>query len=434
MTEHRRERGQTVVIFTIAIVPMLALVGLVVDIGWAYFRRQAAQAAADSAAMAAVLAAQASSPNAIACGSNSVACQSPTACGSPIPSPPANNLQNACLYAQENGFLAAGSGRQNVTIEANTTSPAPLAPGVAVKYWVTVRINETEPQLFSAIFGNMSLTTGAHSTAAIFNPNTATCVWVLAPTQAAAVSMNGTTSVQTGCNLWVNSNNSSAVTLVGSASIAATGGASVKIVGNWSGTGGATISPAPNTGANISPDPFAGMTPPPVGACTSPGVSQTGGTTTIDPGVYCGAINLGGNASLTLNPGLYVLENGLSMAGGTSISGSGVTLYIQGGGISMTGGSNVNLTAPVSGPWAGILIYQNPSDSTAGTLTGGASQQLSGTVYMPTASLTYAGGSSTQADTATLVCYTISFAGNSYFKQGASSPYASGAVGPTLIE
>ena len=49
--QHRNQRGQTAVMFTIAIIPLLGMVGLVVDMGWAYFRKQAAQTAADAAAI-----------------------------------------------------------------------------------------------------------------------------------------------------------------------------------------------------------------------------------------------------------------------------------------------------------------------------------------------------------------------------------------------
>ena len=39
-------KGQTAIMFTLAIVPLFGMVGLVVDIGWAHFRSQAAQTAA----------------------------------------------------------------------------------------------------------------------------------------------------------------------------------------------------------------------------------------------------------------------------------------------------------------------------------------------------------------------------------------------------
>src|SRR5260370_679028 len=50
-------RGQTILLFSMSTVVMFGMLGLVVDLGWGYFRKQSAQAAAQSAAIAAVSAA-----------------------------------------------------------------------------------------------------------------------------------------------------------------------------------------------------------------------------------------------------------------------------------------------------------------------------------------------------------------------------------------
>jgi uncharacterized membrane protein len=71
------ERGQPIVLFTLTLPVMLGMLGLVVDLGWAYFRKEACKTAADSAAMAAAVAAYGSAN--LTCGSG-VACQSETAC------------------------------------------------------------------------------------------------------------------------------------------------------------------------------------------------------------------------------------------------------------------------------------------------------------------------------------------------------------------
>src|SRR5579871_2308801 len=72
--KRKRESGQTIVLFSMAIVPLLGMVGLVVDVSWAYFRRHSAQAAADAAAVAAAMAVQTSSPSEVDCGKNGVWC------------------------------------------------------------------------------------------------------------------------------------------------------------------------------------------------------------------------------------------------------------------------------------------------------------------------------------------------------------------------
>ena len=160
---------------TVALVAMFGIVGLAVDLGWAYFIKKSAQNAADAAALAAVSAALAGGPIAsMTCGGGTVTC-APT----PIPCPATGNLQNACLYAAQNGFSPA-TARQNVTVQASDAATAPTvtgctptvqhpptAPCVDTPYWVTVRVSEQIPQLFSAVLGNATATVTARATAAV---------------------------------------------------------------------------------------------------------------------------------------------------------------------------------------------------------------------------------------------------------------------------
>ncbi|HZT29910.1 MAG TPA: pilus assembly protein TadG-related protein [Bryobacteraceae bacterium] len=425
------ERGQAVILFTLSVIVMFGVLGLVVDIGWAYFRKQAAQAAADAAALAAVREAVQWAPWGQTCGVAGVACQSATTCPNPIPNPPTNNMQGGCAYAKENGFAVTTGGNQTVTMAGGTSGP-PV--GVTVNYWATAVVTETVPQTFSAILGNTSLTVSARATAGTMSGGGGGCIYVLNQT-GTSVSGNGTTLLQTACGVYVNSTDQKAVTLTGGAKINATDGASVNITGNWSGNGNSTITPTPNVGVSATADPFSSLPAPSVGSCTSNGVSLTNQQTlTIDPGVYCGPITLGGQSSLTLNPGLYILKGGISVGAGANLSGSGVTLYNQSGSISMGGGGNITLTAPTSGTYKGVVIFQDKSNSSTASLIGGATQNISGLVYMPTASLTYGGGSSTSGTTTTLAVGSLSFSGNSYIASGAVTALGGSGPGISLIE
>src|SRR3954454_25150863 len=48
-----RQRGQAIVMVTLALVAMCGILGLAVDLGWSYFMRRAAQKSADAGALAA---------------------------------------------------------------------------------------------------------------------------------------------------------------------------------------------------------------------------------------------------------------------------------------------------------------------------------------------------------------------------------------------
>jgi hypothetical protein len=90
----------------------------------------------------------------------------------------------------------------------------------------------------------------------------------------------------------------------------------------------------------------------------------------------------------------------------------------------MAGGATVNLSASTSGPYQGVLIYQDRQDTSSANLSGGASQIMNGVLYFPSAPLSYSGGSSTSATATTLVSKTLSLTGNSYIQQAASAPQA----------
>jgi Flp pilus assembly protein TadG len=170
-TRAKRQKGQALLLVTLSLLTMSGLLGLAVDLGWSYYVKKSAQAAADSAALAAVrFAKQYATPPYNTCDGSTPAtlyCNStPATCTSIQASFPNGDVNSACLYAQQNGFQD-GVGNVKVTVAANATSPAPTVPGVAVTYWVTVRVNQTIPQLFSAVLGNSSSLVSARATAAL---------------------------------------------------------------------------------------------------------------------------------------------------------------------------------------------------------------------------------------------------------------------------
>src|SRR5437763_1162738 len=127
-------RGQAALMITLSLIPTIGMLGLVVDLGYAYYRKSIAKTAAQSAAIAAIMAVK-SAASWTTCNANGLTCQTPTACSASPSLPAANNMTNGCLYAKQNGFL--NSGRQAVTMEAH--GPDGIRPSglsVAPSYWV----------------------------------------------------------------------------------------------------------------------------------------------------------------------------------------------------------------------------------------------------------------------------------------------------------
>src|SRR5690348_9153705 len=85
------ERGQAAILLTLSMVVTIGLLGMVADIGWAYWRREAATTAADSAALAAAMYAKTTS---------AFTAQSDTACSASPASPPTSPAGAGCLYAK----------------------------------------------------------------------------------------------------------------------------------------------------------------------------------------------------------------------------------------------------------------------------------------------------------------------------------------------
>jgi len=106
-----------------------------------------------------------------------------------------------------------------------------------------------------------------------------------------------------------------------------------------------------------------------------------------------------------------VMQGGGFVVGGSGVvSGSDLTFYLTGnstfpyGPVSLTGAANVQLVAPTSGTYVGMLFYQDssaygattPSGSNTSVFAGSASSYFQGSLYFPTTALNYSGGTSAQ--------------------------------------
>jgi len=178
---HSRKRGQVALLMTLTIIPMVGLLGLVSDLGYMNYIKQSAQAAADSAVMAAI-----AEFHATVAGSNYTCTQTGVVCGSAYQCPtnittPQNAVQTACLYAGQNGFQATGN--QHVLVDSNIGStPPPTASGLnSASWWITVRVSQKVSQLFSAVIGNYTGLVAARATAAVTRLRTASTRSIPAP-------------------------------------------------------------------------------------------------------------------------------------------------------------------------------------------------------------------------------------------------------------
>jgi hypothetical protein len=265
------------------------------------------------------------------------------------------------------------------------------------------------------------------------------CVLALDSTASGAVSEGGsTTTTLNNCSVFSNSNSTTALTVGGSATLLAQ---SIGTVGEVSLSGNVTTTEGVRTGLRQILDPYSDATFPPFSGCTETNY-KANKSATIDPGVYCNGITVNAGATLTLNPGIYYIDQGsFSVNGGATITGQGVTLVFTSSTGSnwatatINGNATVNLTAPISGPTAGMVVFadrQTPT-GTAFKFNGGATQYLGGAVYVPTGAVSYAGGAGTSTSCTKIIGDTVDFTGSSNLAINCSS-YPVKSFGLTVVK
>jgi hypothetical protein len=265
------------------------------------------------------------------------------------------------------------------------------------------------------------------------------CVLALDKSVSGAITAQGSTSVNlNGCSLYDNSASSTALTIGGSASLSAL---SVGVLGGISGNAGITTTQGIKTGVGPVNDPYSAYSFPNFLGCDQQKFT-TKSTVTIDPGVYCDGISLNAGADVTLNPGTYYIDGGsLSVNGGATIKGSGVTLVFTkktGGSwptATINGNATVNLTPPKFGSTRGIVIFgdRNIPVGTSFKFNGGANQYLGGAVYVPTGAINFAGGAGTSTNCTQIIGDTVTFVGNSALAINCSN-YGTQPFSPTVVK
>ncbi len=138
-------------------------------------------------------------------------------------------------------------------------------------------------------------------------------------------------------------------------------------------------------------DPLAGLPQPSIPSTSFTIATINGRSMTLSPGAYIDALTITGNSNITLLPGLYYFEHGLTVNGNARITGAGVTIYNASGEINLSGNAAVTITAPSSGTYAGLALFQNRADSSAIIANGNAALKLTGELYAPDATLNLSG-------------------------------------------
>jgi len=286
----------------------------------------------------------------------------------------------------------------------------------------------------SWIFG-MTQTSTAATAVAGPSGSSLPCMLTLASSSAGALVVQGNALVNANtCGIYVNSSNLSAMQVSGNVTLTAR---TIQVVGDYKATGNVTITPIPTIGAAATPNPFAALPMPIFSGCTFTHFSRSGnGSLTLTPGTYCGGIKLTGNYAVNFDPGMYVLYGGgLNFSGNISpVRGAGVSFYNTGNSsnypysaLNLAGNISLNLAAPTTGTYSGMLFMQDPLNTLSASLFGNAGALLAGNLYFPKNKLTLTGNTGTDIPIGTVVALKVSVQGNTKFSM--TNAYGSGAGG-----
>jgi hypothetical protein len=398
MRRLKDENGQALIMAALCMPLMLGFLGFALDVGMLSVEKRRLQAAADSAAIAGAAE--------LSYGDYVSAAQSAAAL---------------------NGFTDGVNGATVSVNPSGSSTPSPLYGAYAGQSgYLEVIVKQTTPTPFMGLFHISSVDVAARAVGGQgSSPN---CIYALSSMGTSILLNNNAQLSAPGCGVVDDSSSTPAISVTGSANITAT---SVESVGTvYTDNSGSKISPTATTGIAAVSDPLASLSPPSYSltSCTvdpltyhgnggstySVGPGSTNSTTQNGNTVCYTSLTLGVNGdTVTLNPGIYVITGALTFASGTVLGGTGVTFYLVGlGQVNIGNGATLNVSAPTSGAYDGILFYQDRTDILPAIIEGGSSSSLQGILYFPSASLLIGNGSTSTVATP-IIASTITMVGGS---------------------
>jgi len=409
MKVQRNERGQATIFFAVFMaIVFLGMAALALDVGMLYREKRMVQAAADAAAIAA------SAQN----GTTDV-----------------NVSAKAAAQQQAGGILA---GEVTATLKNSATSD------------VQVIISHATNTFFLGAFKSSMKSVNVSAIAEAAKPPTTACINALSPNAVSDTSYpvyycglsSGSASAggivagnsggsaqisSTGCSICSNSSivgctNGSGIT--STASINAGGG----ILGNVTASGGTST-------AGGCVDPNAGLALPAYNAvgCTAvpwasnPNGGLNGQVLAANPNgpPYCNFTD-SQLANLTLSGGTYLFSGTFTLTY-APVTGTGPVTLIFLPGSNLNGGasgspgfgnnSTINITAPSTGPYAGIAVWDDSGTaSSPDTMTfgGGSGTTINGAIYAPHKIIEDGNGSGVSTVSGGITAWAIQVAGSGH--------------------
>jgi len=366
------ERGQALIIISLAAIGLFAIVGLAIDGSAKFSDRRHAQNAADTAVLAGALA-----------NVNGDAQWKLVALDRALSNGYNNNLvsNTVTVYAcNENGSNCGPyAGKQNVVKVVITSD-------INTYFARVIGIDQTHNAVEAIAMSQESYIGELYGGASIIG---------LAPDQCETIYFSGDAEPDiTGGGVYSNSNRDCGVRIQGSTEITMDG--SISMVANGYTKHGNPPLGEIAGGIHGGAEPY--QYPPP---------DEMFPTYTCD-WTYS---SFPPNGVTNLSPGTYCVNGDFEMNAHDTLNGTGVTIVMQSGGIRWNGGATINLSAPTTGDLAGMLIYAPMGNDEEMNFNGNGSSTLTGTVFMPAADIEWNGTGNLAPSHVQIIAYTIELTG-----------------------
>ncbi len=367
----RDQDGSVITLVAMAATTFIGLAAMAVDLSYAIVLQSRLQSAADSAALAA----------AVALPDQAAA----------LAQAQAYALKN--LAVSENGTVLAVNdaifGNWDNANRLFVPDP-PTDPINAVEIRLRRADSNGNPvsTFFGSIFGIATIDLSA-SAIAVANKGELTCLLALDPDAEDAILLDSNALIDiSGCSVHVNSTDQTALYVKSNSSLTAD---SVCVAGGYQDDSSGGINPTPAVNCAQQTDPLADLPDPDTSGCDVTNYSlSSNNSDTIDPGIYCGGISVSSNADVTFNSGTYVIKDGeFNASSNATLSGTEVIFYLTGSDslIDFDSNSQLSFTAPNSGDYEGVLIFQDRDDGGEHHFDSNSNNELTGVIYLPNGSL-----------------------------------------------
>lgn len=320
---------------------------------------------------------------------------------------------------------------------------------------VEVTLEVQQPLPFSSLFMSSAPVIQATARAAAIGSAGLACIESLDTSTTTGITFSGSNITEMpNCDIFSNSSASNAAVGKGSSSVIAN---SVAAVGGVQQSNNFTVN-AYRPYSSPLPDPFAGVTPDPsdmkcaghyqtVGGNGGSNSSSNGsGSTQVwvndaltdstdmsaardingNPANCWTSLAVGSNRTLTVpdNFGpIYVNGGNATLQGNFSCTGCTIVLTNKDpssntiGKLTANAGVNTNITAPTTGTYKGIAIYQDRRAAictgNCNNVNGGSTSIITGALYTPRQEIYYNGNGTVSATCTMFVSYRVTFNGNS---------------------